>query len=390
MEIRKIQPSENLEALKIQSVCFTANRDFTTGGKYEDDYEVVRALFNSDGKMCASLNLIPFLFRMNGETVKMAGIGGVVSLPEERNKGYIKKIFKHSLQEMRDCGQLFSFLYPFSNSYYRQFGYECCNKVQIVKIPLTAFAELKSPGHAKHFVYGEDIDTVKKLYNRFIEDKNLAIVRDEKQFRDLFDRDAYKDLYHTYIWYNHEGEAVSYISFGALEGKENDLDVTEFVWSSFEGLKGLLGFLSKFHPYFSNFTGLFPEFIDFRLLLSEPYQVNTEIKARGMNRIVDVEKVLALLKYPEKNGQIVIKVNDDFCEWNTDTFIAAWESGKVHVARKDIPADLSCSIQTLTQLVAGYATLTDLENFTNLKVTGNATLLNSVFAKKQLFLRECF
>ncbi len=390
MEIRKILPSENLESLKIQSVCFTANRDFTTGAKFEDDYDVVRALFNSDGKMCASLNLIPFLFRMNGKTVKMAGIGGVVSLPEERNKGYIKKIFKHSLQEMKDCGQIFSFLYPFSNPYYRQFGYECCNKVQSVKIPLPAFSELKSPGHAKHFVYSEDIGTIKTLYNNFIQDKNLAIVRNEKQFKDLFDRDAYKDLYHTYIWHNHEGKAVSYISFGALESKENDLDVTELVWDSFEGLKGILGFLVKFYPYYSNFTGHFPVFLDFRLLFSEPTQVTAEIKTKGMNRIVDVKKVLELMKYPGESGQIVINIKDDFCEWNTGTFAVIWESGKATVTRKDIPADFSCSIQILTQLVSGFTTLRELENFTGLQIAGNAPLLNAVFTKKPLFLRECF
>ena len=390
MEIRKILPNENIETIKIQSVCFTMNKDFTTGDKFEEGYEVVRALFNSEGKMCASLNLIPFLFRMNGETVKMAGIGGVVSLPEERNKGYIKKIFKHTLQEMRENGQFFSFLYPFSNPYYRQFGYECCNKVQKVKIPLTAFAELKSPGHAKHFVYTEDIGTVKELYNSFIADKNLAVVRDEKQFKDLFDRDAYKDLYHTYVWHNHEGKPVSYISFGALEGTENDLDVTELVWDSFESLKGILGFLYKFYPYYSNFTGLFPTFMDFRLLFSEPSQVKAEINVRGMNRIVDVEKVLELMKYPGESGQVVIEVKDDFCEWNTDTFAVSWKNGKANVARKELPADLNCSIQELTQLVTGYATIPQLEAFTGLRVSGNTQLLNSVFSEKQLFLRECF
>jgi predicted acetyltransferase len=327
---------------------------------------------------------------MNGETVKMAGIGGVVSLPEERNKGYIKKIFKYSLHEMRENGQLFSFLYPFSNPYYRQFGYECCNKVQKVKIPLTAFSELKSPGHAKHFVYAEDIGTVKELYNSFIADKNLAVVRDEKQFKDLFDRDAYKDLYHTYVWHNHEGKAVSYISFGALEGTENDLDVTELVWDSFESLKGILGFLYKFYPYYSNFTGLFPTFMDFRLLFSEPSQVKAEINVRGMNRIVDAERVLKLMNYPGESGQVVIEVKDDFCEWNTGTFAVSWKNGKANVARKELTADLSCSIQELTQLVTGYATIPQLEAFTGLQVLGNAQLLNSVFSEKRLFLRECF
>ncbi|MEI6578569.1 MAG: GNAT family N-acetyltransferase, partial [Eubacteriales bacterium] len=366
------------------------NRDFTTGKGFDDNYEVVRALFNNDGKMCASINYIPFLFRMNGETVKMAGIGGVVSLPEERNRGYIKKIMRFSLQEMRDCGQLFSFLYPFSNPYYRQFGYECCYKVQAVKIPLTAFAEFKAQGHAKAFVYEEDIETIKELYNSFVENKNLAIVRNELQWKEMFDRDAYKDLYYTYIWHNHEGKAVSYISFEALEGKENDIDVMELVWDSLEGLKGILGFLHKFYPYYSNFTGLLPEFIDFELLISEPFKVATEIKAKGMNRIVDVEKVLASLKYPEKSGQFTIRVNDDFCEWNTGTFWIAWENEKVEVVKKDLPADLTCGIQVLSQLVTGYASLEDLQEFAGVQVSGNATLLSAIFRKKQLFMRECF
>jgi predicted acetyltransferase len=135
---------------------------------------------------------------------------------------------------------------------------------------------------------------------------------------------------------------------------------------------------------------LLPSFLDFNLLVSEPSHVHSEVKAKGMNRIVDVEKVLASLAYPGETGQIAIEVKDDFCDWNTGTFAAAWEAGKVTVGRKDIPADLSCSIQVLTQLVTGYASLRELQAFAGVRVAANAPLLNSIFTKKMLFIRDGF
>ena len=47
--------------------------------------------------------------------------------------------------------KLFSFLYPFSNPYYRQFGYECCNTAQAVKIPVIGMGGIASALDAVEF-----------------------------------------------------------------------------------------------------------------------------------------------------------------------------------------------------------------------------------------------
>ena len=132
MIIRKISPKEHIEVRKMQTIAFSGSGDFdlaeTNVDKFTDGYESAIGVFDDNGKICSSVYLIPYEIRFNGNTVKMGGIGGVATLPEERNKGYIKELFKYCFTEMFKNEQIFSVLYPFSNVYYRQFGYEWCIK----------------------------------------------------------------------------------------------------------------------------------------------------------------------------------------------------------------------------------------------------------------------
>ena len=157
----------------------------------------------------------------------MAGIGAVASRPQERNKGYVRELFRAMFEEMNENNQLFSFLFPFSNPYYRKFGYECGNTKQYVEMPLDAFAGLAYTGRAELMVYDRDIGGIKEIYNAFIKDKNLAVVRTDEQFKRLFDRDPYTELYSTYIWYDESSEPSSYISFDASSEPVNEIHVQE-------------------------------------------------------------------------------------------------------------------------------------------------------------------
>jgi predicted acetyltransferase len=396
MEIRKITPAERIEASKVQSIAFLSGSDFsaavTDSEKFTKGYETGRAAFNKEGKLCACLELIPYEIRFDGNSVKMAGIGGVASLPEERNNGYIRDIFTQCFDEMRHNAQLFSYLYPFSHAYYRKFGYEACfNRVRTT-VPLTSFKHFPNSGHVELYIPGTDDGVIRRMYSSFIVDKNLAVIRNDELWRRHIAEDPYKNNQFTYLWYNSDGEPKGYISFKAQAKEQfrSDLQVRELVWLDSDSLHGILGFLNCFVPRYENFIWEAPDFVNLRLLFPEPYNVRTEINSFGMNRIVDLQEVLKLSSHPDAEGDLVFEVYDNFLDWNNGTFAVTWGPDWVNVEKKSSPADLRCSIQVMTQLIAGYADIEDLYLHKDVKIYGKHKLISEYFRKKRLYINDYF
>jgi predicted acetyltransferase len=396
VEARKIRPEEHVDALKILSIAFRWSKDFSGTNeepeKFFKGYDTWRAAFNGDNKMCSALELTPFKFRFDGHIVNMAGVGGVISLPEERNKGYVRELFKYCFNEMRENKQWFSFLFPFSNEYYRKFGYEAsCRKVKYT-VPLSSFKHFPNIGEVKLYIPGTDDSHIRHMYNSFIADKNLAVVRTDVLWNRHIGEDPYKNNLYTYIWYNSEDRPMSYITFKCEKRQDFGANVLvkELVWLSNEALVGVFGFLNGFVPNYKDFIWETTEMYNISLLFSEPSTVKTEIYSYGMNRIVDLEEVLKLKSHPEEEGSLVFEVNDNFLEWNSGTFLVAWNKDGVKVEKTNCSPDLRCSIQVLTQLITGYVSIEDFMWNKNLKVHGNHELLSRYFRKKSLYINESF
>ncbi len=390
MEIRKIFPEEHMEILKLRSASYNSRKDFSDPEKTKQGYEKIRAVFDDSGKACSTLCIDPFTIKFNGNDVKMAGIGAVATLPQERNKGHVRRLFHYCFEEMLANGQIFSYLFPFSHPYYRMFGYEVCYDRQLVTMPLNAFANIKAPGRAELFVFDRDLDVLKDIYAVFTAHKNLAVVRTDEGWKQLFDRNNYTELYNTYIWYDGSGNPSGYVSYDASSEVQNEINVTELAFKNMDALKGMLGFLSTFHPVFKAFKGYLPSFIDLTLLVPEPILMHRELKTCGMNRIIDVQKVLEYTKNPGTNTSVNIEVSDNSIERNNGVFALSFEDGAAHVKKTAAAADLSCSIQALTRFAVGYTSLAKELEYATVSACGKQELLVSLFPQKEMFMTEAF
>jgi predicted acetyltransferase len=396
MEVRKIKPEERITASKIQAIAFTSGQDFSgieaDSEKKIQGYETGRAAFNDEGKMCACIELIPYEVMFNKHIVNMAGIGGVASLPEERRNGYVREIFKKCFIEMRENKQWFSYLYPFSNIYYRKFGYESCLRRTKTTIPLDSFKHFSEVGKVKHYIPGTDDKDIRNIYNKFIKDKNLAVVRNDKLWKNHIEQDTYKNNLYTYVWYSDEGEAKGYITFKSKDKGQYkyDMQVQELIYIDDEGLLGILGFVKRFIPRYENFIWENPDFLKLNLLFPEPSDVKVESYSAGMNRIVDLQEVLKLVEYPGDEGTLAFKVYDNFLEWNNGTFVVNWGQNGIEVDINECQPDLSCSIEVLTQLVTGFTDLEELSWDKAVKIEGNHALLSKLFKKNKLYINDYF
>lgn len=396
MKIRPILINEEITASKIQSIAFALSSDFESTQEQEkkgvESYKTCRALFDDNGKMCSCLELLPFEAMFNGKVVPMSGIGGVATLPEEIGKRYAQQLMAYCMEEMYEKGDVFSYLYPFSHVYYRKFGYELNMKANNYSIPVDSFKIFKERKSLKLYLPKEDPHDIKKIYNEFIYDKNLALVRNKDRWNRFFDKDPYKDNVYIYIMYHSDNQPAGYIKYNVnkkvFDNKEMVID--ELIWLDFDALRGIFAFIAGHAPQFRYVKWRAPEFMDIGLLFPEPYHIECHVSTKGMNRIVNVQKCLELLEVPEQSGDVVIEVIDNFLSKNSGKYCVKWENGSLEVTKSQRDADIICDVQSLSQLATGFSTPKQLYRLNKVKLSGKALAAERLFTRKDLYINDGF
>ncbi|MCL1845654.1 MAG: GNAT family N-acetyltransferase [Defluviitaleaceae bacterium] len=400
MEIRELKPSEHKDFHQIcQTVFFDIDRDEFE--KPADDENVRIGAFDAQGKLQAALMVLPYVMRMNGRDVKMGGLGAVVSRPETRGQGHMPALMRAAFDVMRKNGQIFSFLYPFSFAYYRKFGYEMCFAHNRLKIPVSQLGAYKrevgcgqmSPDTAAVKIESaSDTRRLKKIYEHFTREQNLAIVRSDAAWEKFLDRDACRDLEFSYLFSDDTGQDVAYILYGVERDDDdgNRLIVEECCWVSPQCLHMVLGFLARLGAEFEYVIWNAPT--DFDVLFPEAFDVERRVEVKGMNRILDIPAALETLRAPDGIGRVTLGVTDDFLQENTGVYAVEWGDGAVSAKKIDATdaTDFSTSVQTLAQLVTGYITPEIAALKKDTAVNGAGAELSALFIKRNQFITEWF
>ena len=403
MEVRPIKPEEKTTFDKIQTMAFMFKRNFSKEEKeagtpdgaqqlVNEGYKTGRAAFDDNGKMCSCFDLIPYKVNFDGNIIRMGGVGGVASLPEEREKKYIRKIFEYVMNEMYEGGYVSSYLYPFSHSYYRKFGYELNMTTTNYTLPINSMRQFVQTGRLNMVTNDVERELIKKMYGELIKDKNLAVIRTEDLWIRRFDNDPYRDNVYLYIWYNSHNEARGYIQYHTEKSGDIKVNfvVRELVWLDTEALEGIFAFMGKFGSQVKNLIWKAPPFVKLLPFFAEPYDIGQEIHMYGMNRIVNVQKAFELMSLPEGKGEIVIRVEDDFFPLNTGNYRVTWEDGSRSVEKADAEPDLVCNVQSLSQLITGFLTPDELEFAGRITINDKRNVLADVFRHKKLYINDYF
>ena len=270
-----------------------------------------------------------------GSVLTCAGVGGVASKPEYRNRGAVRKLFNAFFDgELIDKKYDISILYPFSEAYYRKFGYEIMSKSLELTVP---FKEISAPRNSDVELFdGSNTDKLCGLYNDAASKFNLAFKRDGNcRFSDK----PYKDARYTYMWKNADGEVRSLANF-SVDRPNKIIYVYEIYYLDRESLSGILGFLK-------NYEGNQETVIFKKLPLNTPVLnfISNEkpIVQQGFNmgcaRIIDVESVLNKKKYPDGHGSFTLQIAGDTVEANNSVFSVEYEDGKGEIKRTQSEAD---------------------------------------------------
>ena len=145
MEIIRLQASDFEDAMDLINLVFSQAYAPSTFEKmlpllYQPTDAHMRNNFaiRKNGKLRAIVGLFPQEVQANGAILKLGGIGGVSTHPNDRGKGWMKLLMQRCIQEMQDTSVDLSFLIGLRQRY-QYYGYEKAGALTECKVSQTNF-----------------------------------------------------------------------------------------------------------------------------------------------------------------------------------------------------------------------------------------------------------
>lgn len=385
MGIRLVSKEDYDQVLYLDIYCFPwlnevkdKEKDFLE--KYIPE-DAILGYYDDSGILNAMLFILPFDIYIYGSPIGMGGIASVSSMPEGRHGGRVAELLKKSLEVMRDRKEFVSMLGPFSYEFYRKYGWELGFERLNYTIPSGHFSSFnKKSGYVKPFK-GEDLEILDKIYTEYARRHNGCAVRNKILWTDFILKDPYgRDLpRYVYIWFNDKNEARGYIIYSI---KNNRMTIHEMIYLDQEAKEGLFWFI---FVHQSQVTEIYWSTApDERLYIDLPNpRVKIEISPSMMFRVVDVRNAMLVRRYSENlSARFSILISDSNAEWNNRGFLVEIENGHIEVKETE-STEVSCSIQSFSQIYIGYVTPT--EAYLHKKLTGE---LSAIKEMEKVFTRS--
>lgn len=396
MEIRKLKPEENVHRILMSSICFTATGPadrYAWLAKPEDHthgHEDAWGAFDENGRLLSSMVLTKAQIMINGWPVKAVLVGSVITLPEARNARCVRKIFEVIMPLMAEEGYVYSILYPFSFPFYRKFGYEHGLTKMRATFPTDELSKYPYPNGIKVHDKGGPWADFATVYNVFAKDKNIAMVRGEKEWKGILSRDPHQNREFSYLHYNLSGESDGYVLYDGNKTERTTMDIKELAWANKEGLYAILGFIHGLRSEYYNISWIVPDGLDIFGVVESSWNVEFKVDSIVMNRVMDVHGALILLDTPLGEGSVVVGVKDEFLPLNSGAYHVSWKDSRLRVEKTTQPPDIDMDVETLSQLTTGYLTPYEAQFRPDVSLHGKLVELTALFPKKNLYLMEFF
>ncbi len=391
MNIKKIGKKELFDAYLISAYCFHMRVEDPEAerGKVEADEEENWAAFDDHGTMMARIINNRFTFYLDGQEVQAGGIGGVSTLPEYRDSGAVREMFKVLLPEAYRNGEVISTLYPFKHAFYRKAGYEVVTYMNEYTMAPAVLGGYRFSGRVKKWDQQEPVSDFLDIYNAFAPRYNMAAVRTEKTMLEhLKAEKPYMDRKFSYI-FGQDDKNIAYMIFTDIRHDPGAvLQVDECAWTCRDGFYAILGFLARFEADYAEIRLPLPAGIDLLRIVQSPraYDIQKATGQSFMVRVINVKRLLEVMKKPA-GCSFTVKVTDDIIVQNNATYIVS----DIGVSASDSDsADLEADVRALGQMAVGAVNFDEALLRRDVTVNGNEETLRSVFTEKKIFVGEHF
>ena len=356
MNIRK------LTGLELQQARYIWSQSFERGDRAMEEWNAweertpngksTYGIFEASALTAAFL-LVDESIHLGRDTVlPMSAVCGVGVLPASRGRGYATCGVPFLFERMRESGRHISFLEPFHWEFYGRLGYAWTAPTRKYTVPTTAMASSPETEHVRA-ASAEDRPGIIECYSRFSGGYRGMLVRKPEVWDWRFDASK-KEATYTYLYERGNGVEGYLFLHG---GKRKMTQIDELIARTPRALQGLLGLLRRHEMQTEKFQWDAPADDNLWSTLMST-KVETKIFSRTMARIIDVAGALqALSPSPDLQGVVALKVVDETAPWNARTWRVECESGALTVSHCHDEAQVSITIQALTQAFLGSPTL---------------------------------
>ena len=359
MTAREITPEEKLRAMELSAVAFESkvNRENIT----PDPSDLHRwAAFNDDGEMVSTITVHDFQFHFDGSSCKMAGIGDVATPPQFRRQGGVRQCFLAVLPHLYQEGYDFSYLYPFSNGFYRKFGYENCVQRYQMTVNLQALIPVAADGYTRLVERRNPmVDALHQVDQVWERKFNMMVLHRQEDYGWAQKADPFADGEYTYVYFAADGTPKAYSTFRKeVEGGVSTLSCSRFCIVDREGFHGLMQLFKSMSADHRLLKFKFPAINALTYLFREWNMQGTatwSVQAYGMVRVINVQSVLEKAKYIG-SGQAVLEIRDPHIPENNGIYQVCFRDGKAtQVVKSQNEPDMIMDITAFSALIAGVS-----------------------------------
>lgn len=291
--------------------------------------------------------------------VKMAGIAYVSSYPEYRGDGGVSDLFHEIIPDLYENDYVISNLAPFSEHFYRQFGYENTIFQKHYRLSADSFRTCPSErsGSLKRGAW-QDLEIREKVLD--IYEKSLASGSEVNCMARAPWWWERMDIYYPNrliaVAYDEAKTAVGYLIYRMAA---TEFLIDELVYLNGFAMRKLLSFV-KSHvssfEYFVYSAGL-NEVIEYHFAEREGIEINE--KAFMMSRIINFEKLIEKIPFRYKGALVFEVLDDELCPWNNGKWVINVDDNQVSCQKAlvDEKPNLSGHIQAWTMLILGNLSL---------------------------------
>ena len=273
MKVRRINGSERFDAYLISSFCFHSRIDDVERERERIEAQTLEdwGAFTDDGTLAARIINNQFRFYIDGQAVCAGGIGAVSTLPEYREMGAVREIFRELLPHSYRGGEVISVLFPFNQAFYRKQGYEVITFRNIYELSPAFLSGYKFDGTVVRWNPGEAVDDYLAVYNQFAVHYNLAMPRDhESMMKHMKVEKLYQERKFSYL-FSRDGAHIAYVTFTDIRHDPAAiLQVEECAWINRDGFNAILAFLGRFTADYGTIRLPLPYGIDLLRIIRTP------------------------------------------------------------------------------------------------------------------------
>lgn len=298
-----------------------------------------------------------FNCRNFNKRTKFSGIGYVSSSKAARGKGNISKLMSEILENLHQEKIPIANLAPFSETFYRQYGFEDSIYQKTYTFPASLLQDFKMAQGAK-VKTGKWNDlliqnAVAQLYEVPMHSNNQRLTMNRPFW--WWNRLAsYYPNREIAVYYSRVGLPEAYMFF---ERKQDLLEVSEIFSLTGDGYRGLFSYLAQNQDAINNCRIIAADNSHLEDLFSQQRKLTIQIQSYMMSRIIDISEVLAATRFVN-DGQFIIEVkNDRLCPWNNGCWKISKEQDDLEISRSDSKPILSGSIEDWTKVLLGNLTV---------------------------------